>query len=190
MSVSLLVLGVASFLFHASLRHALQFGDELAMLGLAWSLLQGILTAGQTQGRARNVTVVLAVVFPLASVFYVWTGKIIHHVFIFCTMLALIIARALWLFQFMRIDVSDAKREEWRRKGRKALLVLLMAYALWHMDLEFCAELRQMRDRVGLPWAWLLELHGWWHILTAVSASWFMDIVRELRQKLSRDKKE
>ncbi|KAK7953398.1 alkaline ceramidase family protein [Apiospora saccharicola] len=162
MSVSLLVLGICSFLFHASLRHTLQYADELGMLGLAWALLQGILTVrGRSSSNDRLVNMTLNIVFPLFAAFYVWTGKIIYHAVAFFLMMVLIVIR---------------------NRGRISLALLVLAYVLWNIDLEFCAELRLLRERVGLPWAWLLELHGWWHIMTAMSASQFMDTVRELQE--------
>jgi dihydroceramidase len=188
MSISLLVLGIASFLFHASLRHSLQFADELAMLGLTWSLLQGTLTVRQSPANARLITITLASVFPLCSAVYVWTGKIIYHVAIFAAMLTLIIIQGHYLFHWMKPEFSAAKRYRWRSKGRKALFILFIGYILWYVDLEYCAELRNFRERVGLPLAWVFELHGWWHILTAVSASSFMDVVRELHEDLRSEK--
>ncbi len=190
MSISLLVLGTASFLFHASLRQALQFADELSMLGLAWSLLQGTLTVRQSPTNARYITISLALVFPLFSGFYVWTGKIIYHVAAFAAMVVLIILRAHYLLHWLKPEFSEAKRCKWRAQGRKALFALLIGYILWNIDLEFCAKLRKLRERVGLPWAWLFELHGWWHVLTAISASQFIDIVREMRGELSSEKED
>jgi dihydroceramidase len=51
-----------------------------------------------------------------------------------------------------------------------------------------CEKLREIRGRIGLPWAFLLEMHGWWHIFTAMSAAWFMDILREVQIELKREK--
>jgi dihydroceramidase len=190
MSISLLVLGIASFLFHASLRQTLQFADELAMLGLAWSLLQGTLTIRQSPAKVKYITIGLAIIFPLFSGFYVWTGKIIYHVIGFVTMIALIILRACYLFYWLKPEFPEAKRYKWRAQGWKALFALLLGHILWNTDLEFCAELRELRELVGLPWAWLFELHGWWHVLTAISASQFIDIVREMREELSSEKED
>ena len=128
MSISLLVLGIASFLFHATLRHALQFGDELAMLGLAWSLLQGTLMVRQSPERARYITLGLAIVFPLVSAFYIWSGKIIYHVTAFIIMIAGIVLRGHHLFHWLQPAFPEAKRLAWRKRGRRALLLLVVGY--------------------------------------------------------------
>ncbi|GAP91306.1 putative alkaline ceramidase family protein [Rosellinia necatrix] len=190
MSVSLFVLGIASFLFHASLRHTLQFGDELAMIGIVWSILQGLLTVRRSSGYDRFINTSLAVVFPLFAAFYLWTGKIIYHVIGFSIAIALIIVRGVYLFYWREPGFPPAKVAQWRVRGRASLIFMGVAYALWHADLELCAELRNLRQQVGAPWAWLLELHGWWHVLTAMSAAGIMDLVREIQEELKREKEE
>lgn len=188
MSICLLVLGISSFLFHASLRHTLQFADELAMLGLAWSLLQGTLTARHSTTNARLISICLAVAFSLFSIFYIWTGKIIYHATAFAAIMVLLTLRVIYLFHWLKPELPEAKRFRWRARRRKALLLLIVGYVLWNVDLEYCTELRNLRESVGLPWAWLFELHGWWHILTAISASRYMDIFRELEEEFRNEK--
>jgi dihydroceramidase len=190
LSISLLVLGVSSFLFHATLRQALQFSDELSMLGLAWSILQGTATVRTSRTTARYVNVSLAIVIPLFSAFYIWTGKIIYHATAFAIAILLIVLRGRHLFHWLNPPLPKEKLADWRARGRNALILLLIGYALWNIDLEFCAELRKLRQQIGLPWSWLLELHGWWHILTAISANQCMNIVRELRVEASNHKEE
>ncbi|KAK4184536.1 putative alkaline ceramidase family protein [Podospora australis] len=185
MSISLLILGICSFAFHASMRQTMQFADELAMLGLAWALLQGVLTVRtrwSTWDRVTNFGMVVA--FPAFSAFYIHTGKIIYHATVFTLILALIIARGYYFFYIRKPGFPPAKVRDWRIRGRKILVVLIVGYVLWQCDLEFCAQLRRWRGQMGLPWAWVLELHGWWHVFTAFSAAKFMDIVRELQFEL------
>jgi dihydroceramidase len=184
MSISLLVLGISSFLFHASLRQTLQFADDLSMLGLAWSLLQGLLIVQHSSFYNHFINISLSIIFPLFSAFYVWTGKIIYHLSAFITIIVLIVFRSHYLLHWREPGFPEAKRDRLRTKGRNALILLLVAYILWNIDLEYCLELRDLRERVGLPWAWILELHGWWHVLTAVSAARFMDMVREIQEEL------
>ncbi|KAI1773173.1 ceramidase [Hypoxylon cercidicola] len=190
MSVSLLVLGICSFLFHASLRQTLQFADELGMLLLAWSLLQGLLTGRRPGGYDLFINTCLAVVFPLFGAFYVWTGKIIYHASAFMLLVVFITVRGHHLFYFRQPAFPAAKRDAWKAKGGKALAMLIFGYVLWNVDLELCAELRNLREYVGLPWAWFLEMHGWWHVLTAYAAKEVMEIIREMQVELILEKKE
>ena len=187
MALSLLMLGVGSFLFHASMRQTMQFADELAMLGLTWSLLLGALNLQRTSVYNKLVSVGLAVIFPLFSAFYIWTTNILYHSIAFGTVLALIVLRGHYLFHWRVPAFPAQKCAEWRVRGRKALILLLVGFGLWNVDLEFCAQLRFLRAKMGLPWAWILELHGWWHVLTAISADIAMALVREVQAELSSD---
>ncbi|KAI0104317.1 ceramidase [Nemania sp. FL0031] len=190
MSISLLILGVGSLLFHATLKQNLQFGDELAMLGLAWSILRGLFTAGRPSTYDQFTNLTLAIVFPLFAIFYIWTEKIIYHVIGFSIAIALMTLRGVYLFYWRKSSFPENRVAEWRTRTRVALFLMGVAYILWNIDLEFCAELRELREQLGLPWAWLLELHGWWHILTAMSAAYGMDIVREVQMQLKVEKEE
>ncbi|KAH7009368.1 ceramidase [Microdochium trichocladiopsis] len=197
MSVSLIVLGISSFLFHSTNRHTMQFADELAMLVLAWAIFHSMWTNGPSRASSTAsspssyetlVKTTLAVFFPAFGAFYVYTGELVYHYACFLGLVALIIARGYYLFWLRTPAFPEAKRKEWKVGGRKALAVLVLAYVLWNIDLEFCGELRALRARVGLPWAWLLELHGWWHIMTAYSAAKYMDILREIQDEIGREK--
>jgi dihydroceramidase len=189
MSLSLLVLGIGSFLFHATLRQTLEFVDEFSMLGLTWSMLQAALTARQPPAKARFITVALAVAYLSFSAFYLWSAKIIYQVFAFTSAMVAVIVRSQYLFHLSQPAFPDAKRRDWNWRVWKALGISVLGYVLWSIDLEYCAELRALRQKVGLPWAWLLELHGWWHILTAVGASQAMQVSREVNEELEREKR-
>lgn len=189
MSLSLLVLGIGSFLFHATLRQTLEFVDEFSMLGLTWSMLQASLAAHQPPRRARAITLALAAAYLSFSAFYLWSAKIIYQVFAFVSALIGVLLRSQWMFHCLRPGFPEAKRREWNARIWRALAVCLFGYLLWTIDLEYCAELRAIRERVGLPWAWLFEFHGWWHILTAVGASQAMQVAREAREEKRREGK-
>lgn len=42
------------------------------------------------------------------------------------------------------------------------IAAIVAAWLLWLVDIYYCTPLRQTREVVGLPWAFLLELHGWY----------------------------
>lgn len=190
MSASLFILGVGSFFYHASLRQGFQFVDDLSMLLLAWSMLQATLTFRQSPERTRFINVSLAVAVPLFSIYYIWSGKVLYHTAAFLIMIAILIFRTVYLFHWLQPAFPLVKSRNWATRTWKAIIVSLIGYAIWNIDLEYCMELRALRQRIGLPWAWLLEAHGWWHVLTAVGASTFMDVAREMQQESNIEKKE
>ena len=56
----------------------------------------------------------------------------------------------------------------------------LFAWFLWNIDEHFCGTLTSWKHALGMPWGIPLELHGWWHILTAISAYTFMAMIEFL----------
>ncbi|KAK5660000.1 hypothetical protein OQA88_13466 [Cercophora sp. LCS_1] len=180
MSVALSGLGIGSFLFHASLRYTLEFVDELSMLILTWSMLQACLTIRQTPGTARLISVALTVFYIPFCTYYVYSPKIVYQVAGFSSGLVLVGLRTHYLFQWAKPSFSREEVRAWRMRGLKAIVVCLVGYLFWNIDIKYCAELRTFKAQVGLPLAWLLEFHGWWHVLTALGASQFMQVLREM----------
>lgn len=184
MSASLLVVGVCSFLFHASLNQWAQFSDDISMLFLAAALLQRLCRppARQRDGAsptAGGVGVTAAIYASVAamSATYVRSGNLLVHVSMFAAMLVLIGLRTAYL---VHRRVPPEQQGRYVRRFGGVCACLGVAFLLWNIDLEWCLELRRLRSAVGLPWAWLLELHGWWHVLTALGAALHMDLVRDL----------
>ncbi|KAK3293624.1 ceramidase [Chaetomium fimeti] len=174
MSITLFILGIGSFLFHATLRQTLEFVDEFSMLGLTWSMLQASLTARQSPRKARFVTIGLAAVYLSFSAFYLQSAKIIYQVFAFVTALFGVLFRSQYMFHFLQPAFPDAKRRDWNWRTWKALGICVFGYVLWSIDLEYCAELRNIRERVGLPWAWLFDMS--------------MQVAREVNEELERER--
>ncbi|KAK1756232.1 ceramidase [Echria macrotheca] len=190
MSLSLLLLGIGSILFHATLRQTLEFSDELSMLCLTWSMLQAVLTARQTPSRARFISVILGIIYLSFSAFYIHSARIIYQVIAFATGIGLVTLRSQYLFHRLTPPFPEDKSRDWNVRTWQAIGICLVGYVLWNIDLEYCMELRALRARLGLPWAWGLELHGWWHCLTAVGAARFMDVAREVREEVEREKED
>ncbi|KAI1761298.1 ceramidase [Hypoxylon sp. FL1150] len=189
MSVSLLVLGIGSFLFHASLRSITEFADEFSMLGLTWSMLQASLTVRQSPAKARLISIGLAVIFTAFSAFYLQSPQIIYQVIAFASGILAVILRSQYVFHLIQPAFPKAKSRDWNARTWKGIFTCLAGYLLWNIDLQYCAELRALRHQLGLPWAWLFELHGWWHILTAIGADQFMNVAREVLIEVGEEKK-
>uniref|UniRef100_L2G985 Alkaline ceramidase family protein n=1 Tax=Colletotrichum fructicola (strain Nara gc5) TaxID=1213859 RepID=L2G985_COLFN len=111
------------------------------------------------------------------AVIYVRSGDIFIHVMTFSALLTFVWPRTLYLVYWTGL-YSKEEKKIFMRYFWKAVFALIFGFTLWHIDLEYCAELRAVRKAVGLPIAWFLELHGWWHIFTALGASWYMRLIR------------
>lgn len=57
------------------------------------------------------------------------------------------------------------------------LVAFVGGFLIWNLDNIFCSEVRRLRRAIGLPWAVLLEGHGWWHLLTGIGTSITMAIL-------------
>ena len=183
MSVALLILGIGSFLFHASLRQTLEFVDELSMLILNWAMLNTMMQIRQPDRQRRIIySLVLATVYISFSVFYVYSALIIYQVIAFLTGIGITMLRTQYLFSWVQPAFPAEQSKAWNRRSWQAVGISSLGYLLWNIDLEFCKELRDMKAAMGLPLSWLLELHGWWHIMTAIGADQFMMVAREMRE--------
>jgi dihydroceramidase len=176
MSASLFVVGTASFVFHATLRQTMQLFDDLSMLLLGVSFLLSVYTANQTTAARYSLATVICLSISAISIVYLRTGNILLHTYSFATVLMLVWPRTLYLIQ----SKPEKHRSALIYRLVKAGAFLATGFILWNIDLEMCSELRSLRSHIGLPWAWLLELHGWWHILTAVAAFHFMELARDV----------
>lgn len=178
MSASLVLVGVFSFIFHASLHRETQFLDEMSMFFLGSSFLQPLYTTGYSARAQTAITTILVSIIIAISAVYYQTRIVELHWGSFFIIENLIWTRALYLVYYRpRRDGEVAKllRQFWSATG-----VMVVALIVWAVDLGLCPPLRQLRAAVGMPWAVLLELHGWWHILTAVAASKYIELIREI----------
>jgi dihydroceramidase len=178
MSLSLFLVGLCSLLYHATLRQTVQFSDDLSMLFLAASLTQRLYCHGQTAYKVRLTIVLIYSGTAAMSAIYVRSGNMLLHTYMFAAMLTLIWPRTLYLIR-SQTGVTEQNRKRWGRFGL-AVGYLVLGFVLWNIDLVYCQQLRDLRVRIGLPWAWLLELHGWWHVLTALGAATYMELIRDL----------
>lgn len=179
MAVSLIFIGIFSFIFHATLHRETQFLDEMSMFFLGSSFLQPLYTKGFSP-RMQTVitTIVLSVIVAVSAVYY-QTRVVELHWGAFFIIENLIWPRALWIVYYSRPrpaeELSRLKRQFW-----SATLPMALALILWMVDLTWCPPLRAVRAALGQPLANLLELHGWWHVLTAVAANKYIELIREI----------
>ncbi|KAF6799397.1 alkaline ceramidase family protein [Colletotrichum sojae] len=176
-SVGLLLVGIFSGIFHGTMRQETQLLDDLSMLVLAGALVQPLYVHRQSPFAGRLVAAALWLGIATMTVIYVRSADIFIHVMTFTGLLTLVWPRTLFLVYGTGL-YSKAEKKKFMWLFWKAVIALVVGFGLWHIDLEYCAELRAARKALGMPKAWFLELHGWWHVFTALGASWYMRLIR------------
>lgn len=133
--------------------------DDLSMLLGAATMFHHVLTLDDTW--QKKVTVFIAIVISLALAVWahVYTGDSAVHQLVFGTMVFTV------GYKLVKLNKKYIADEHLRRKLIKlmtfAICELTVAYITWWFDTFICDYLRETRAYVGLPWAWLFELHGW-----------------------------
>lgn len=84
--------------------------------------------------------------------------------------------------------LSKSEKAEERRKDERdneilrtmwtmiavGLSIFLGGFGIWTLDNIYCSKLRSWRHEVGQPWGFLLEGHGWWHLMTGIGAYFYI----------------
>jgi len=87
-------------------------------------------------------------------------GESTLHQIVFASMM---LTSAVRTSRLITTTVKDrVPKRQMRVVGSLALGLFVLGYVLWNVDNRFCERLREVRHAVGLPWAWVFELHGWY----------------------------
>ncbi|CDZ97090.1 Alkaline ceramidase [Phaffia rhodozyma] len=163
------LVGVGSFLFHATLKWEFQLADELPMIWfssyLLWSLFNSNpgydMSVNAWLGLGSLITVDLA----LSLLYMAYPNPLCHQALFACILLA----------SLKRTNhlVGNVLPEQHRSTVNRLYLTgaasFLAGFLLWNVDNEMCDSIENIRK----VWGWwgyglILEGHAWWHLLTGV----------------------
>ncbi|WFD04894.1 hypothetical protein MVES1_000219 [Malassezia vespertilionis] len=178
----LAVVGIGSFLFHMTLKHEAQLGDELPMIWassyVGWVLMQHT----SMYGRKKNPYMFGVAIGSLSlfiTVAYVMNGNPVFHQVAYAGIFATATIHGLVVLFHSRsplsvVPAAHRLRQDARFMQVMGTCVFLAGFLIWNIDNICCGSLRSARTAVGYPTAVLLEGHGWWHILTGLGAYWII----------------
>ncbi|EMC99069.1 hypothetical protein BAUCODRAFT_31353 [Baudoinia panamericana UAMH 10762] len=175
---ALICVGIFSGLYHTTLKYHTQMSDELSMHLAMGSVLLQIFTFNEPPAiQRRNTAIILGVLIPFV-IYHCLTDEFVAHVVLFFCMCWIVGFRTRWIIK------TRIRNEQHRKKVggmlTRATWTALVGYGIWNIDVNFCPAVTRLKQQVGMPWAVLLELHGYWHILTAIAAYMFMAIIEFL----------
>lgn len=173
------VVGVGSWFFHMTLQWEWQvLGDELPMIIASSCYLFTVLEitpssepkSVQRESILKNSALCISLTLFIC-ISYLYNQSAVFHQVSFGLLIVLCVLRSYGLLTtFLPSDDPDPELREKRRQIMKILkrgaLIFFLGFVCWNIDNNFCQSLRQARIQMGRPLGFLLQLHGWWHLMT------------------------
>ncbi|RHZ53931.1 uncharacterized protein CDV56_107416 [Aspergillus thermomutatus] len=175
----LMAVGVCSAVYHVSLKYHTQMWDDLSMLFTTTPVLHRVMTADANPRVGIVTGIVLGSSLLALIIYHVKTDELLLHAVFFVGSVTTIGIYTMRLINARTLAGSEARRQIWGMV-RFGAVIFNLGYWLWLVDGWVCSYLKSMRETVGLPWAFLLELHGWWHICTGIGAYIFIAVIDHL----------
>lgn len=178
-SLGFFLVGVGSWLFHMTLQYHYQLLDELPMIYATCIPFWSVFSEFKTRNQSIAVGVGIFTAANTLTVIYLYfKDPTIHQV-------AYALLNAGIIFQSINLTYKHVKDP---RKRLELFLVMitgvctfLLGYLLWNMDIHFCLFARSTRRSWGMPYGFLLEGHGWWHIFTGTGVYYYLVYEEYLR---------
>jgi len=181
-NLALFFVGVTSFGFHLTLKYGTQMCDDLSMFWVCAAIIYELYTVDQSTTVKFAFGSALTAVLGVISAIHCTLNKLWLHNWTFVLLVTAIWPRVLYL---IRNRLEGQEKRYWIGKFRVGGLCFLSGFVVWLIDGAVCGWLRETRNRLGLPWAFGLELHGWWHILTALGAGYCIRVTKRLTKRSS-----
>ncbi|RDL37648.1 Uncharacterized protein BP5553_05081 [Venustampulla echinocandica] len=170
--------GIGSGIFHATLKDYTQWGDDLSMLFATATVLHRLLTFDKPLATTIYYGLAITTIVGAFSIWHCVTNELIMHSIVFAIMLLMVSRKT---SSIVNARVSDpGVRKDVRRLSIWGFMCFASGFALWNIDIATCKTLTNAKRSIGMPWSFILELHGWWHLLTGLGAYIFMALVEYL----------
>ncbi|KAH8110625.1 alkaline phytoceramidase [Phellopilus nigrolimitatus] len=172
--LSLAVVGIGSFAFHATLLHTAQLSDELPMVytaSCAQFILLDTARGFSIRGNRKSQLLLFGILFVdiLFTYSYWMYRNPIYHQVVFAGIMLFISARGVWLLHFSEASANlDAEtRRTIGIQYNAGAGTFVLGFVIWNLDNVFCDALSRWKASVTWPAAFFMEGHSWWHVFTA-----------------------
>ncbi|KAJ2797430.1 alkaline ceramidase ydc1, partial [Coemansia guatemalensis] len=188
MYIGLLVVSCGSALFHMTLKYTTQLLDELPMLYTCATALYALIEIDKEVRFGLKLPAVLAFFQAAVTMTYIfWIPNPAFHQTAFAVTT---IGTVFYAYKrFVGLNPCKETRRVLIKLRLLADIGMWGGFLLWNIDSIFCERLRSYRTYVGAPLDAVLQLHGWWHILTAYGSTYniiSVHIVRLARHGLDK----
>ncbi|KAH3680649.1 hypothetical protein WICMUC_000206 [Wickerhamomyces mucosus] len=178
-SLGFMLVGIGSWLFHMTLKYEFQLLDELPMIYATCIPIWSVFSEGQSQLISIWIGIfTLFGAYLLTSIYLYFKDPTIHQV-TYALLNVFIIIKSLSLTYSQINDLTI--RKKLIKLMKLGIIIFLIGYILWNLDVHLCSNWISIRRFIGMPYGFLLELHGWWHILTGLGVYYYIVYLEYLR---------
>ncbi|OCK76127.1 aPHC-domain-containing protein [Lepidopterella palustris CBS 459.81] len=153
----------------------------------AMAPLYRLLLINTPPNNQSRVTIYAVSTLLSCSAIHIYLDNITVHGFIFAVMVLSAVLLAIRIVKSKNAGTDASTQASGAGKLEKYEIIsrltgagaglFVLAYFFWLIDVGFCRQLDNLRRQVGLPWGLLLELHGWWHVLSGIAAYMVLVVV-------------
>ncbi|APA11615.1 hypothetical protein sscle_08g063850 [Sclerotinia sclerotiorum 1980 UF-70] len=170
--------GILSALFHSTNKYWTQWFDDTSMLIATSTVVHRVFT----YDKSFKYTVIYgSSLFIFMVAFIAWhciTDETLIHPILFGIEIAFV---GIKTRSIINLRVADKLvQKQVKKLVTYGGVIFITGFILWNIDNTFCASLTQTKRSIGIPWSFVLELHGWWHVLTGIGAYIFIALVEYL----------
>ncbi|KAI9480486.1 MAG: alkaline dihydroceramidase [Benjaminiella poitrasii] len=189
--IGVIFVGFGSWCFHMTLQYKMQLLDELPMIYVASLVMWLTYLADPNTKNRFAVPLVLSIYSAVVTYSYLIINNPIFHQVSYAILVIGIVVRATYLFQQLpqQDDINRYEKPRMQMLLWLSALGFIIAFILWNIDNQFCSNLRHWRSTVPVMIGSVSELHGWWHIGTALGVYYFIVYCEWIQPTLARENK-
>ncbi|KAI0828885.1 alkaline phytoceramidase [Trametes gibbosa] len=168
------LVGIGSFIFHATLLFEAQLMDELPMVYVASYCCAMLFDTSRGFAWKGSNAPQLAAVFVVFNISFTWSYYLsrdpVYHQVVFAGIMFFSLFRTIYLLRNdeIRKRLPPEPRSTITHLFRSGAITFAAGFLVWNLDNIFCSTFTGWKTSVGWPVAFILEGHSWWHILTAM----------------------
>ncbi|KAJ5041302.1 uncharacterized protein L3040_005848 [Drepanopeziza brunnea f. sp. 'multigermtubi'] len=170
--------GLGSAVFHATMKSWTQWCDDLSMLVAVATVLHRVCTFDKSLSTTVISGVAITAGMTAFSAWHCITDETVMHSVLFAIMIVLVGQKTRMVITQRVSDPAVAK--EVRKLALWGGIIFISGFGIWNIDNAICSSLTRWKRAIGMPWSFVLELHGWWHIFTGAGAYIFIALVEYL----------
>jgi dihydroceramidase len=178
-ALGFLLVGVGSWLFHMTLKYHFQLLDELPMIYATCIPFWSVFSEFRSPKDSVLIGIGIFMAANLLTMIYLYVKDPTLHQAAYGILNFFIIFKS---YRLTDTYVKDKKaKSDLNKTMALGVGLFIFGYFLWNLDIHLCTSVRALRRQIGMPYGFVLEGHGWWHIFTGLGVYFYLVYEEYLR---------